>query len=386
MSHVPVRATVIALAVFATLAATACGGGSSQGSTSSGGSASVADVSYAQGQITANSSVPPFTFTSPSFNPASLKGKYVFNVPVISSVPFVQDIDTAQKQVADRLGLRYTSFTNQGTVQEWAQGITEGVTQKADVINLLGSMDLNALQPQLQQAKAAGIPVVYSHGIDLSQTPPFPVNALVSGDYRRAGRLMADWIIADTKGHGSIALVESTDLPPTAALVAAFTDELKSHCGSGCNLKKVINVPSAQWATKIQSAVQSELLADPSINYLVPIYDGMCQYAVPAVTIAGREGKVHITAFNGSPFALDFLRTGDIVRMDVGENATWDGWANMDQVMRVLLGMQPVGNEAEGMRVWTQNNASEAGVPAKPNVGYGDAYVTGYNKLWQQSG
>ena len=47
------------------------------------------------------------------------------------------------------------------------------------------------------------------------------------------------------------------------------------------------NVPVTDWSTRIQSVVQSSLLADSTINYVVPIYDGMSQFVEPAITLTG---------------------------------------------------------------------------------------------------
>jgi ribose transport system substrate-binding protein len=47
-----------------------------------------------------------------------------------------------------------------------------------------------------------------------------------------------------------------------------------------------------------------------------------------------------------------------------------------------MLGEEPVPTENVKLRLFDKSNVSEAGVPAKVNKGYGQAYVTGYKKLW----
>ncbi len=68
--------------------------------------------------------------------------------------------------------------------------------------------------------------------------------------------------------------------------------------------------------------------------------------------------------------------------MDVGENLDWLGWANIDQAMRLLAHIPPVKSENTPLRVFDASNVKEAGVPPKPSQGYGNAYVSGYKKLW----
>ena len=53
------------------------------------------------------------------------------------------------------------------------------------------------------------------------------------------------------------------------------------------------------------AAAAEALLADPSINYILPIYDSMSQFVVPALRITGSEGSVKVASFNGTPFVLD---------------------------------------------------------------------------------
>ncbi len=40
------------------------------------------------------------------------------------------------------------------------------------------------------------------------------------------------------------------------------------------------------------------------------------------------------------------------------------------------------GNEETPLKVFTKDNVDEAGTPPAPSKGYGDAYKTGYEKIW----
>jgi ribose transport system substrate-binding protein len=108
----------------------------------------------------------------------------------------------------------------------------------------------------------------------------------------------------------------------------------------------------------------------------------MSQFAAPGITAAGKTGKVHIATFNGTPFVMKMLQTGNIVDFEVGENLDWIGYGNMDQNMRILAGLKPVKTEHLALRAFTKDNINQAGTPPKVNVGYGTAYLKGYRKLW----
>jgi ribose transport system substrate-binding protein len=128
--------------------------------------------------------------------------------------------------------------------------------------------------------------------------------------------------------------------------------------------------------------VASYLRAHPGTNYILPVYDSQSQYIEPAITAAGAEGKVHIVTYDGTAFVLDYLRKGQAVTMDVGEDLQWVAWAIMDQEMRIMAGLKPVPNEHTPMMIWTSQNIAQAGNPPQQSEGYGNGFITGYEKLW----
>jgi ribose transport system substrate-binding protein len=118
------------------------------------------------------------------------------------------------------------------------------------------------------------------------------------------------------------------------------------------------------------------------VNWVEALVDPMTEYAVPAVVASGRTGKVRISTFNGTPFALKYVQNGKIVTMDIAENLDWKGWAGLDQTMRVMLGETPIAKDITPVRVFNTSNVSEAGNPPSYNTGVGAAYINGFLKMW----
>src|ERR1700727_1074393 len=133
----------------------------------------------------------------------------------------------------------------------------------------MAGADPRFLEPQVKAAEGAGLKVVAAHLTGYEQPIPAGVSGVVPIDYKRAGALLADWAI---------------------------------------------------WKT--QTNVQAALTADPSINYVIPIYDVLTQWVVPAVTITGKSDKVKIASFNDTPFAIGLVQQGK-VELDIGENLDW---------------------------------------------------------------
>lgn len=145
---------------------------------------------------------------------------------------------------------------------------------------------------------------------------------------------------------------------------------------------RVSGVNAADWASKIGPTVQSAILSDRQLNYVIPIYDGMVQFLMPAIITTGASDRVKIASFNATPAVLDMIRSGDVVTFDSGEDTTWLAGAILDQDMRVLLKQPTINDYAVGIRAFTKTDAQAAGVPAKLGVGYGDSAQKGYVALW----
>ncbi len=374
-----------ALAVVAAVALAACSKAGS--TTTSDPAANAAPVPQA---VTANIEKysGPSTFTAPgaAIDISSLKGKKVFDIPSVPN-PFVQSISAAMQDAATKAGMVYTRFDNQAQVSQWVQGINQAIASKQDIIVLNGAPDPRALQPQLQAAKAAGIPVVVMHFHDNDMPDPpacegcNDVTATVTAPFNEAGKAAADWIIKDSGSQANVLIVGGSDILPSPGTIKAMQDEFAANC-PGCTTT-VTNIPVADWNTKTQGVVQSALQVNPKVNYVYVLYDAMVAGAIPAVQTLGKTGQVKITSYNGSPFALDAIRQsqGSLVAMNVGEDTPGIGYATMDQVFRVLLGQQPV-HERTPIRIWDKANVAEAGTPAKAGQGYGNVYTTGFLKLW----
>jgi ribose transport system substrate-binding protein len=380
------RKATLTVAAAAAVAVAAVAGVASASSTKT----QAIDFAAIQARIDKASAIPTFRAPGPAFDASKVKGKKIFSIPVSMANPFSANIEVAKQGAAKVLGIDYTTFQNQGQPSQWVQGMSQAITKKVDFIDLSAGTDPRLLGPQIAAATKAGIPVATSHLYDITQTPPKTLAYSVPAVYQEAARLESDWIILDTKGKANVLVITSNEILPTPAIVSAIKSQFAKVCGSACKLTW-LNAPVTEWATKITPGVQSALVKDPGINYILPIYDSMSQFVVPAITAAGKTGQVFIATYNGTPFVMDYLAAGQHVKMEVGENLNWLGWAYIDAASRYLAGIavpKPPKhfNTYTPLRVFTAANIKEA-IPAgkkkaELSTGYGDAYIAGYKKLW----
>ena len=324
---------------------------------------------------------PSFVAPGPAFDAKKcMEGKSILSIPVSSANPFTANIEKAMAAAAAKVGFKFTTWENQGQTSQWVQGMNAALNQKASLIDLLAGTDPRVLVPQVKAAREAGIPVVPSHynGVEQSAAVRKTADADVPIDYFTAGGLLLDWAVVQTKGNLNALVLIATGPLSTDSMMAGIESEMK-HCDH-CKTR-VMNFPVVDWATRITPNVQSALLADPTVNYIIIIYDSMSQFVPPAITLTKSADRVKIDAFNGTPFVLGLIQEGK-VEMDVGENLDWIGHAIIDAEMRILCGLPQATDPKIPFYIFDKSNADDAGHPPALSQGYGDAYVDGYAKTW----
>jgi ribose transport system substrate-binding protein len=340
------------------------------------------NVDAAQAVVDEAMKVPEFEAPGPAFDASAAAGKSVVSIPQLIN-PFNDANEAAMADAAKLAGVDFQKFTNDGKVTQYVQGFEQALANGVDGIDLFGA-DARQLQPQIQAAHDAGVVVQSSQTYDNTQVaeqlPELKVDAMVTWPYQETGKVMADWIIADSKCDANVSLIfDPGDVPASAVLVGAMKDEFKANCPS-CKLSDNI-VSVFDWATKLQGATQTALVKDPDINYVVPIYDAMTQWVVPAVVAAGKADSVKAVSCSGTSSALQLIKDNNVLAMDIGTSFAWEGFAVMDNMLRLLTGNEPLTEQNYPIRAFTADNVDEA-LP-DPDAAFGTSYIDGYKELWQ---
>jgi ribose transport system substrate-binding protein len=375
------RYAAVALAAASMLAA--CGDDDSSDGGGNGGGSGSKDLAELQAKIDRYREVPKFKAPGPAFDARkAAQGKSLMNIPASSAIPFVQTIGEGIGRIAGDVGMRFVDWPNQGRPVQWVQGMNAAVDRKVNGINLLAGINPEALEPQIRAAKAAGITTIVSHLYDVGQTPA-PNVETVDIHYKTAGELLADWVILKTEAKADVLVITINEVVSTKPMVEGIRGEFNRYCPDDCNLS-FINVAIPDVATRIQPQVQSALVENPNIKYIIALYDSAeAPFAAAGVKAAGAGDRVKIVTFNGTPSVLKMVQDEDVVEMDIGENLDWISHGVMDQTMRIMGGLDPVEDPNIPLRIFDKENVDESGVPPKVNEGFGDAYVSGYRELWK---
>jgi ribose transport system substrate-binding protein len=284
------------------------------------------------------------------------------------------------QSTAKTLGLQYSIWPNQGQPSEWAQGINSAINRKISSVDLLAGINPAILGPQISAAKKAGIGTVASHLYNVGQKPAPNLAGTVDIPYEQAGRLLADYSIFKTGAKADALVITINEVSSTESMVRGIRSEFTNHCGAACKLS-FINVSIPDIATRIQPQVQTALIGDPKINYIIALYDSAeAPFAVAGINAAGAANRVKVVTFNGTPSVMKMVRDGSPIVMDIGENLDWIARGILDQHMRLMAGLPPVKNEQIPLRVFDKSN-----IPSQDAPSFGTAYIAGYNKLWSLS-
>jgi ribose transport system substrate-binding protein len=338
-------------------------------------------LAHAQQAIDGHRSKPVFVPPGAPFDARQCaKDKKMLSIPNTSGNPFLKGIVDREIIAGKEIGLTVQEWQNEGQPSQWIQGMDYAIRNGFHIVDLISGIDPKTLEPQIRAASKAGVKTMISHFYDPAQ----PVSPLVAASlpvgFNAVGKLLADWVIVRTAGKAEVLVVESDEVPPTAPLMQGFQEELTTYC-PGCRIVHRINIGVVEWGQKIRPSVQSALLANPSVNFIVPIYDSMAQFVVPAIQLTGRQGKVRIATFNGTPFVLDYVREGK-VDMDIGESLDWIARATIDGYLRADCGLPVPKDIGVPFYLFDASNAKDAGTPAGFDQGYGTDYVRGFHAAW----
>ncbi len=340
----------------------------------------VADQAHARHALEGLMAEPQFINPGPSFDARRVMAKKsILSIPGPTHIPFYAHVLLGMKEASEAVGYPFSVWINTGLLSEYKQGMASALTTKPALIDLLAGPNSEDLKPEIDAAKKAGMPVVNSHDYGVGIKAPH-VSYTLPLDYQRAGRLLADWIITKDL-HAHVLVVISEDMGSTTAMKKGIIDEFGQYGGPDIHYKFVI-VPLNGWEKGIPPAVATALAGDARLTYVIGIYDAMAKFIVSALEKNHADGRVKVIGFNGTPDAIDLVRAGK-AEMVVGEGLEWAGYAIADAEMRILAGQGTVKALALPFRIFTQENAAEAGVPADYDRGFGDDYKREFLKVWQ---
>ena len=244
-------------------------------------------------------------FATPAW--AESKGKIYYLVPTLLDEFQTESVAAIEKFLKD-VGYEPVTLNadNKTDLQQ---------SQMNDVINLkpkaivLAAVDFNALQPSIEKARAAGIPVmIFDRQITATASDFTSVAGTVEIGYVAAGEIQR--LLKEKNGavKGKILQVLGDPADPyTLDIQKGFEERMKEFPDA-----QIISLPAMQWAAdNAGTIVSDQLIANPDIDLIFVHAAHLAVAAVASLEAKGKKpGDVLLVSSNGAPVGLDLIRKG----------------------------------------------------------------------------
>ncbi|MBY4606969.1 substrate-binding domain-containing protein [Rhizobium sp. 9T] len=236
------------------------------------------------------------------------------------------------QKFADKVGVSVAYQAAQSEGDQLGQlTIAEGmVTQGYKVLLVSPQTDAN-LQPVIEQAKAAKVPVVNVNDAVIPQAEHYVGNV-----QRDNGVRVAKWFIEKRPSGGKVAIIEGQ-----AGVYAAVqrTDGFKKTIEDGGKFQVVASVPG-NWDRQMSYDAATNILQQhPDLVGFYCNNDGMALGVVEAVKAAGLQEKVVVFGTDGISDAYKSIAAGELTGT-VDSFPVLTGEVAMEVALRLVSGQQ----------------------------------------------
>lgn len=321
--------------ILSLAALAACGTDSEGGSTKAAGGTDACVAAAKEIVDAGRADVTPF-LPAETVDAAKAKGKTVWLIQS-TVTPLVTAVTDGFKAAGKDAGVNVKVVNGNGSIPTTVGAVSQAIAQKADGI-VLFAIATTAVEAQVKQAKAAGIPVVDTYnsniGTDLTASGFF---GHVSADYGQGGKEVAAWMMADSKCDVDTAIMGNAALQPHKAQRDAALAEFK-ECGGSCK-GDYITLDLPKLATIAGPEAQQALRRDPNMKYIYSLLDGAVTFIAPSVQQSGRT-DVKVASMGGDTASLERIRSGKSIHKAVVAipPQSYQGYAFMDQILRAMTG------------------------------------------------
>lgn len=210
------------------------------------------------------------------------------------------------QSMADQLGIELLESNAQGDAARMVSNIETAITQHVDAI-IVDHGRTDSLQPAIEKALAAGIPVVT---FDLVINNPQVTE--IEQDDLLIGFLLSKQLAVDTGGQAQVIYANVNGFAPLEKRDRIWQDFKWRYSG----LQEVARIGqvSASTAADTQTQMEAAIKANPQATTVLAMYDEFAKGITRAVTQAGLADKYRI-------YSVDI--TNDDIQLMTEANSPW---------------------------------------------------------------
>jgi len=274
-----------------------------------------------------------------SVQPASAAGeKIAVMTPYLSAVATAEMIDTFKAE-AEKRQWSVDVVDTAGDLGALASRIEDVTAASVDAIVLV-SLDPAQLQDQVDQAAAAGIPVL---AIDGAKNASVVLN--VTSDNYVLGQTMTEHLFEAIGGEGKIVRLFHSAHPGVRQREIALDDALKANPSVSEVAGHYVQVPGQ--VEDSRAAVDAILLANPGDDAIDAVWAAWDEPGIGAelsLQAGGREGIV-IAGIDGNPQAIELIKNCSPFIATVRQGFPDMARIAAEQLEKVFAGASPEADE-----------------------------------------
>jgi ribose transport system substrate-binding protein len=321
------------------------------------------------------------TWDGPKTGPKAQEGKTIVVLAGDLKNGGILGVTTGVEEAAAAIGWQVKVLDGAGSIGGRTAAFGQAMALKPAGI-IINGFDAVEQAPALEQAKAAGIPLVAWHaGPVIGPDEKTGLFANVSTDAMEVSKSAADWAYSDAKGKPGVVIFTDS----TYAIAIAKADKMKEEIEKlGGKVLEYVDTPIAETSQRMPQLTTSLLQKyGDQWTHSLAINDLYFDFMGPSLAAAGKGGTdapINVAAGDGSESAYQRIRAGQFQKVTVAEPLNLQGWQLVDELNRAFAGQQWSGYLSP-LHVVTADNVEFDG-GAKNSFDPENGYRDEYKKLW----
>ncbi len=317
----------------------------------------------------------------PTSGPAAAEGKTIVVVAADLRNGGILGVANGIEEAAETIGWDVRLIDGAGSVSGRAAAFGQAMALEPDGI-ILNGLDAIEQQAAMEQARAAGIPMVGWHASPtIGPDPDNGLFANVSTDAMQVSEAAAKWAFADAGGEPGVVIFTDSTFQIAIAKADRIRDTIEALGGT---VLEYVDTPIADTSSRMPTLTTALLQKyGDSWTHSLAINDIYFDFMGPSLAAAGIAGDANpkaVAAGDGSESAYQRIRANQFQSVTVAEPLNLQGWQVVDEMNRALQGEAWSGYTSP-LHVVTQANIAFDGGDNNifdPENGYREAYA----KIW----
>ncbi len=223
-------------------------------------------------------------------------------LPDFTQNELILDQKNGAEAEAEKLGIELTT-TGSGDAAEQARAVQNAIAAKVDAI-VYNTIDAEALTPAIEEANAAGIPVICSNACAAGGENA----AEITFDYKQMGEITGEWLAEQVPSGGKVGIVDTNRAD---ASVQAIYEGMDAGIAAGGADPELVISPPTDWDAAKGLKVATDLFtANPDFDAVVCFHDLLLDACNQAMEATNYE-DVPLAGLGGTCAGLAAVLAGD---------------------------------------------------------------------------